>query len=611
MCGIVGWINSPQTDKKQLEKTLLAIAHRGPDAKGTFINDSDALGHVRLSIQDLSISANQPMIGDQWVLVFNGEIYNYIELREKYQLNCQTTSDTEVLLKGFEKVGEKIFSELNGMYAFALYSKQSKKVILCRDRVGIKPLYLYDNGKSFAFASELKAFKVVQWIKQSLTILPDAVTNFLHLGYIPSPQTIYKEVIKFPAGHYAEIENGSIKLHEYWSPEQSVHKETIKEEGLAKEQLKELLNQSIKLRLRSDVPFGTFLSGGIDSSLVTAIAQKNTSKALNTFSIGFQESSHNEAEFAKEIAKNIGTNHHEFYVSVNDAKNLVESLVGDYDEPYADSSAIPMMLVSKLARSEVKMTLSGDGGDEMFMGYGFYNWARRLSNPVVKAFRPMIGYGLKMGDLRMQRAADMFLSPGDQQQSHIFSQEQYYFKQSEINALLLKPTRVSEYLNTDFDVARNFSPAEKQSFFDLKYYLKDELLTKVDIATMKYGLENRVPLLDHNIVEFALNLDEGLKNKGGEAKYLLKQVLYDYVDKSLFDRPKQGFSIPLAKWLKGSLSAKVEEMLSPEVTKKVGWLNVGEVQKVLKKFKGGRDYYFNRVWAIMIFHQWYLENHIE
>lgn len=611
MCGIVGWINSPQTDKKQLEKALLAIAHRGPDAKGTFINDSDALGHVRLSIQDLSISANQPMIGDQWVLVFNGEIYNYIELREKYQLNCQTTSDTEVLLKGFEKVGEKIFSELNGMYAFALYSKQSKKVILCRDRVGIKPLYLYDNGKSFAFASELKAFKVVQWIKQSLTILPDAVTNFLHLGYIPSPQTIYKEVIKFPAGHYAEIENGSIKLHEYWSPEQSVHKETIKEEGLAKEQLKELLNQSIKLRLRSDVPFGTFLSGGIDSSLVTAIAQKNTSKALNTFSIGFQESSHNEAEFAKEIAKNIGTNHHEFYVSVNDAKNLVESLVGDYDEPYADSSAIPMMLVSKLARSEVKMTLSGDGGDEMFMGYGFYNWARRLSNPVVKAFRPMIGYGLKMGDLRMQRAADMFLSPGDQQQSHIFSQEQYYFKQSEINALLLKPTRVSEYLNTDFDVARNFSPAEKQSFFDLKYYLKDELLTKVDIATMKYGLENRVPLLDHNIVEFALNLDEGLKNKGGEAKYLLKQVLYDYVDKSLFDRPKQGFSIPLAKWLKGSLSAKVEEMLSPEVTKKVGWLNVGEVQKVLKKFKGGRDYYFNRVWAIMIFHQWYLENHIE
>jgi asparagine synthase (glutamine-hydrolysing) len=608
MCGIVGWINAPELNQEDMDRSLKAIHHRGPDASGTYFNKSDALGHVRLSIQDLSTAANQPMEGKDWVLAFNGEVYNFPELREKYQLECSTTSDTEVVLKGFEKNGIDFFSEMNGMFALALYHKSSGKLVLCRDRVGIKPLYLLQIGNTFAFASELKALKGLYSIKSKLNISHQAVSDFFHLGYIPSPQTIYKEIIKFPSGHFAEIDNGKLKVTEYWSVERNIEKDKLTNESEAKQTLKGLLTDSVKFRLRSDVPFGTFLSGGIDSSLVTSIAQNQSSNSLNTFSIGFQESSHNEAEHAKEIAKSLGTNHHEFYVSEDEAKELVPGLVNDYDEPYADSSAIPTMLVSKMARQHVKMTLSGDGGDELFMGYGFYNWAKRLSNPVLSGLSPIIGSVLKQGDLRMKRAAEMFLAPKKQRQSHIFASEQYYNSQKEINELLVVPNVVSSYLNSILDSPRTLTPAEKQSFFDMKYYLKDELLTKVDVASMKFSLEDRVPILDHRIVEFALNLDESLKFKNGEQKYLLKQVLFDYLDPELFNRPKRGFSIPLATWLKGPLRSFMDEMLSSEVTKKVGFLVPSKVQEVKDAFLGGKNYYFNRIWLIMIFHHWYLEN---
>ena len=609
MCGIVGWINAPELNQDNMNEALQAIRHRGPDASGTFFNGNDALGHVRLSIQDLSDASNQPMEGKDWILVFNGEVYNFPELKSKYNLNCSTSSDTEVVLKGFEQQGTSFFSEMNGMFSLALYHKTNGKLILCRDRIGIKPLYLFQSGSTFAFASELKAIKSIQKLRDELNISRQAVTNYFHLGYIPSPQTIYEEVIKFPSGHYAEIEEGKLKVTEYWSVEQNIKREKLSDENEAKTSLKELLKDSIKYRLRSDVPFGTFLSGGIDSSLVTSVAQEQSSQPLKTFSIGFQESSHNEAIHAKEIAKALGTNHNEFYVSEREAEALIPNLVHDYDEPYADSSAIPTMLVSKMARQHVKMTLSGDGGDELFMGYGFYNWARRLSNPVISLFSPLFGGVLKKGDLRMQRAAEMFLAPKDQRQSHIFSIEQYYNAQKEVDELLVQPKPVSSFLNAPVKSTRKLSPSEKQSFFDMKYYLKDELLTKVDIASMKFSLEDRVPLLDHRIVEFALNLDESLKVKNGEQKYILKQVLFDYLDADLFNRPKRGFSIPLGVWLKGVLKPFMEEMLSVEVTQKVGFLQPDKVQEVKKAFLNGKDYYFNRVWLIMTFHHWFLENH--
>lgn len=611
MCGINGLVNfETQLTQEWLPKMNQVIGHRGPDANGVFHHENVSLGHVRLSILDLSEGANQPMESDDFILVYNGEVYNFEEIKKELNLVCNTTSDTEVILLGFKKIGAAIFEKLNGMFALAIYNKATKVLTLARDRVGIKPLYLYKNeaNNSFAFSSEIKGLLINPTIKISLTINVDAVSDFFHLGYIPAPRSIYNEISKFPAGYYAEISNDTITYTKYWQIEDKIKDKVLSDEDEAKTQLDTLLNDAVKVRLKADVPFGTFLSGGIDSSLITALAQKNTEQKLNTFSIGFNEKSHNESHYAAMVADHLGTNHHEFNVSHKEAKNLISTIVDDYDEPYADSSCIPMMLVSKLARSKVTMTLSGDGGDELFQGYGFYNWANRLNNPLIDGLKRPIASALKLGDNRMKRAATMFDYKKGQKQSHIFSQEQYYFSQNEIDELILNKGVILPQLNQDLKSARKLNPAEKQSFFDIKHYLKDELLTKVDIATMKYSLEDRVPLLDHRVVEFALNLDSALKIKNGEQKYILKEVLYQYVPKHIFDRPKQGFSIPLGTWLKEDLKYLIDHYVSDEMIKKVGWLNPATVKQLLKRFHAGEDYLYVRIWAIIIFNQWYEKN---
>ena len=609
MCGINGLIGLDiQIRQEILSEMNFAIQHRGPDAKGELHHQNCSLGHLRLSILDLSEHANQPMETERFAMVYNGEVYNFPELRAELGLICSTQSDTEVILKGYEKIGNAIFSKLNGMFAIAILDKQTQEVVLVRDRLGIKPIYLYQKNNIIAFSSELKALKKLQNFGFAFTINPKAISNFFHLGYIPSPLTIYKEITKFPNGCYAQINQSKIQYTKYWDIESKISKEVLSNEKEAITQLDALINSSVQFRLRSDVPFGTFLSGGIDSSLVTAVAQKNTTHNLQTFSIGFQEQSHNEAQYAAKVAKHLRTQHEEFIVSHQEAIDIIPQIVDIYDEPYADSSAIPTMMVSKLARNKVKMTLSGDGGDELFMGYGFYNWANRLNNPLIKLGRLPISKILSMGNNRMKRAALVFDYPANDVQSHIFSQEQYYFSQSEIQNLLKNNSGILPELNAEVKSPRTLSAKEKQSFFDMQYYLKDDLLTKVDIATMKHSLETRVPLLDYRIVEFALNLSEDLKFKNGEAKYLLKQVLYQYVPKEFFDRPKQGFSIPLGKWLKKELSYLMEEYLSEEKLKQSEYLNATFVQKLVARFKNGEDYLYTKIWALIVFQDWILKN---
>jgi len=607
MCGIAGFYQSEiEFTKDDLKCMSDCLEHRGPDADGFYFDASVGLAHRRLSILDLSSAANQPMFSqdENYVIVYNGEIFNFQEIAVSLNQTFKTTSDTEVILEAFIKWGPSFVHQLNGMFSIVIYNKIDKSVFICRDRLGIKPLYYYLNDTTFIFASELKSILSLR-PKLKLSLNRKAVQEYLLLGYVPEPLSICEEVHKFPSGCYAFLKENKLEIQSYWQPEDKINSTFISDEAEAKKQLKQLLNSSVKYRMISDVPFGTFLSGGIDSSLVTAIAQANSEQPINTFSIGFNESKHNESSYAQAVAKHLGTRHHEFTVTENDALQLLDKMTDAYDEPFADSSAIPTMLVSKLARQHVTMTLSGDGGDELFHGYGSYLWAKRLAHPLVQIFRKPIGKGLSgLKNNRYDRIATLFnYQDKNNIKSHIFSQEIYYFSHAEI-AELTGDAGIKFSADTfEADTKRKLTPAEEQALFDIRFYLKDDLLAKVDRATMQFSLEARVPLLDYRIVEFALNVDPALKIKNGDAKYLLKQVLYDYLPASLFDRPKWGFSIPLDKWLQGDLNFLLEKYTSKEICERYNLINYSVLKRYKTEFKNGKIFYYNRLWQIIVLHK--------
>lgn len=613
MCGIAGFVDfrqlSSQTD---LELLTECIAHRGPDAGGYFYDGITGLGHRRLSILDLSAAANQPMYSanNQYIIVFNGEVYNFQEIALELDINLKTTSDTEVILEAFVKWGPNFVHRLNGMFALAIYNKVEKELFLYRDRMGIKPVYYYQEGSYFAFSSELKSLIKLPHLQKKLTLNKEAISQFLYLGYIPRPNSIYSEIKKMDSGTYLLLNKKGLKTIPYWQLTDQFKPDLLHNEIEAKAKLKELVLSSVKYRMISDVPFGTFLSGGIDSSLITAAAQQVSSTPVKTFSIAFHASKYNEAKYASAVANHLSTNHHEFTVTEKEALEWVDQLTGIYDEPFADSSAIPTLIVSELARKHVTMTLSGDGGDELFFGYGMYQWAERLSNPLVNTFRKPIAKALPWLGNRFERAAQVFLyEDANRRKSHIFSQEQYLFSQKEIYKLLNPEFQAKALIIEDWNVqARKLTPMEDQALFDMYYYLQDDLLVKVDRATMRHSLETRVPLLDYRIVEFALNLSPDLKFKNGVNKYLLKQVLYDFVPKEIFDRPKWGFSIPLAIWLKTSLRYLIEDYLSEKVVNRYGVVNYAEVKRLKESFLQGKEYLYNRVWLLIVLHKWLSKN---
>jgi asparagine synthase (glutamine-hydrolysing) len=616
MCGIAGYFTSGrQLSKESLVGMTTCLKHRGPDADGFFHNGHTGLGHRRLSIIDLSTGANQPMYSadGRYVIIFNGEVYNFQEIAQDLKVSLKTHGDTEVILEAYAQWGPSFVNKLNGMFALAIYDIQANSLFICRDRLGIKPIYYYHQDGLFAFASELKALTGLPELSGKFNVDYNSVKEFLYLGYVPTPNSIYAEVKKFPQGYTGMLDgNNNLTLTPYWVLSEKVTGNVITDEAEAKKQLNELVNSAVKYRMIADVPFGTFLSGGVDSSLVTAVAQSNSSVPVNTFSIGFKESSFNEAEHARKVATHLGTHHHEFMVSYQEAIDLFEDIIDVYDEPFADSSSVPTMLVSKLARQHVTMTLSGDGGDETYLGYGFYNWAERLSNPVVNALRGPIATALSFGDNRKQRAALMFKYPDKARlKSHIFSQEQYYFSENDFAQYLTPALNGKSRIRLEEDnhvTARKLSPAEEQAVFDMRYYLPDDLLVKVDRASMKYSLESRVPLLDYRLVEFALNVHPSLKMKDGNLKYLLKQVLYDYVPKELFDRPKWGFGMPINQWLKKELKHLIDQYTHPELIQKAGLMQPEAVKTLVAQYLSGKDYLYNRVWLTIILHRWWMKN---
>jgi asparagine synthase (glutamine-hydrolysing) len=608
MCGIAGYFSPVALlNKSHLQQMLQCLQHRGPDAEGIYINQSVALGHRRLSIIDLSTQANQPMTDatGRYVLVFNGEIYNYTELAKQFGLNLKTHSDTEVALALISKFGIEAVKYFEGMFAIAVYDTVDEVLHLMRDAIGIKPLYYYFDENSLVFASELKALETVGLCTE---IDKSSVFNYLYTGFVPSPQSIYSKVYKLKPGHILSISKNKYSNQPFWKLSDIVLPK--EEQNNRIEVLENLLIQSVNQHLRSDVPFGVFLSGGTDSSLISALAAKQI-KAIQTFSIGFAGVSNNEAIHAAAIAKHLGTKHHCLEVTYQHAIDNLIDIMSRFDEPFADSSALPTYLVSELAAKQVKVVLSGDGGDELFMGYGAYQWARRLSKP----YTPYIALPIKMGLNRMpsryKRIAKMFEFKHDFMPAHIFSQEQYLFNLNECGQLMSDFALNDKMFYYDFKETvwnRKLTAAERQSLYDLQYYLPDDLLTKVDRTSMRCSIEARVPLLDKRIVAFALNLNEDLKMDNNQMKVMLKNVLYKYVPKTLLDRPKQGFSIPLNSWLKGPLYFLVEDLLNENALKRNGIINPTPVKILISQWKSGHHYLYNRIWQLIVL-QHFLNKH--
>jgi asparagine synthase (glutamine-hydrolysing) len=624
MCGIAGYISlNNSITEKQLHHAASLMQHRGPDAEGFYFSEDMKLGlaHRRLSILDLSVAANQPMFSadGRYCIVFNGEVYNFNELKDQLKdrgASLVTTSDTEIILELFAQKGPACFGLLNGMFAFAIYDRKEKILTLCRDHVGIKPLFYYTDESQVIFASELKVIR--QLVGEKMQVNPEAIPHFFHLGFIPEPLTIYKNTFKFPSAHYLQIQTGvsafeslQLQTESFWKLHEAIAPSPMTNEIEAKKELNKLLYDAVSKQLISDVPVGTFLSGGIDSSLVTAIASRvSGSDKIKTFSIAIDDGKYNESKFAKQVAGHLQTDHHEFNVTEQEVMELVDALIPAYDEPFADSSAFPTMMVSRLAKQHVTVALSGDGGDELFHGYNMYQWAKRLSNPLVPLVKSPVYAASKFMGNKYQRAGNLYDYPSRNNMcSHIFSQEQYYFKEKELDALLVSPQFNFNGINNQPFVLKDLSAAEQQSFWDFNHYLKDDLLVKVDRASMLYSLESRVPLLDYRLVEFAYNLDPELKIKNGTMKYLLKEVLYDHVPKQIFDRPKWGFSIPLVKWLKTDLKYLLDQYTSEQIINKYNVVNYDVVKKIKEQYYAGTDYLFNRLWLIMVLHWWLEENY--
>ena len=602
MCGIAGITNSDQA----IELAIESMRHRGPDAINAWQNAQVALGHVRLSILDPGSRSNQPMHSrsGKSVIVYNGEIYNHRRLARKWQLNLKTTSDTEVVLEGFEKYGVDILPQLEGMFTFAIFNQESGEICIARDSVGIKPLYYFYLDNKLGFASELKG--IIPVFPLPFVISKLAVDRYLTKGFIPAPLSIYEHIFKLMPGHYLlQDKNGELTRRAFANFDKQIEAHVEKNERQVKESLRTLLMDYVSSQLMSDVPYGSFLSGGIDSSIVSAIAAHH-SPGINTFSIGIKDNPVNELPYARQVADHIGTTHHELMIDERMALEKVYQIAQTYDEPYADSSAIPTLLLSEFASRHIKMALSGDGGDELFMGYGMYDWADRLNSGPIKTFRHPLAALLKWHG-KNPKAVDLLSFDGQVNvTNHVFSQEMRLFSEREKQSIY-RYSLAEDHHNTH--LKRTLSPREKQSFFDLKSYLPDDLLVKVDRASMRYGLEVRVPLLNERLVNFALNIDEQLKLKHGQKKYIIKQVLYDFVPKAIFDRPKWGFSIPLVKWLYDDLSFLVRDYLNETVVEEFGLVKFDEVKELTKRFQAGEEHLYNRVWLLVVLHQWLLEVH--
>jgi asparagine synthase (glutamine-hydrolysing) len=620
MCGFVTWADSLHSiEKQKLEQMRDLLQHRGPDARGSFVSSDShvGLGFRRLSIIDLSPAGNQPMSNEDGSIqiVFNGEVYNFSEIRPELEArghHFRSQTDTEVILHAYEEWGENCVVRLIGMFAFAIWDSRQRRLFAVRDRLGIKPLYYSATDCRIILASELKPIMDAPGFSRDLDT--DALQEYLARGYISSPMTIFKFARSLPPGHFLiwSQDTGEVSLNQYWDPLKQLSNEHPKQEYSEQEwidALEGLLRSSIKYRLISDVPLGVFLSGGIDSSLVTALMCQVAGTQVKTFTIGFKETDYDEGIHAQNVAEYLGTVHTPLEVSYRDAQQLIPHLPEFYDEPFADSSQIPTLLVSRLARQHVTVALSGDGGDEMFGGYETYRLMERwqylwkLPQSIRNGIQRVVGL---FPDERLRLAGRGLALPDPVTFASYFNA---IWRPQEIALLLpgigknLKDATndpVARYLGQN---SHRFDLLEKLMLIDLQRYLPNDILTKVDRASMAFSLEARVPLLDHRVVELALRMPISLKRRNGESKFALRQILYRYMPRELVDRPKQGFSVPLDYWLKTDLRGLVKRNLDPVLLQKQGLFNIDVVRHHVDRFMAGQSSH-SRVWSLLVFQMW-------
>lgn len=641
MCGLAGIFCTNNSIKGD---TLLAMAyairHRGPDHSGVWFDAEAGIGlaHSRLSILDLSPSGHQPMmsVSRRFVIVFNGEIYNHLQLRNALGEACwRGHSDTETLLAGFEVWGvEATLKKAVGMFAIALWDRAERVLTIARDRLGEKPLYYGWQGDAFLFGSELKALKAHPAFRCEIN--RDALALFMRHNVIPAPYSIYQDIHKLPPGTYLTLRAGErdAKPKTYWSArkvaEAGQREPFTGSDKEAREALDVVLRQAVAGQMMADVPLGAFLSGGVDSSTVVALMQAQSSRPVKTFTIGFHEAGYNEAEHAKAVARHLGTEHTELYVTPEQAMAVIPRLPTLYDEPFADSSQIPTFLVSQLARQHVTVSLSGDCGDELFGGYNRYFWGRDIWKRIgwmPSGMRVLVGKMLE--GVPPQRWDGIFArlgpllpsqfrqrTPGDKlhklaeilgarQPEEMYQGLVSHWKDPE--ALVIgghEPPTVLTDRNQWADL-EDFS--HRMMYLDTMTYLPDDILAKVDRASMGVSLESRVPLLDHRVVEFAWCLPLSMKIRNGQGKWILRQVLYKYVPKELIERPKMGFGVPIDSWLRGPLREWAENLLDAGRLRREGYFNPEPIRvKWLEHLSGKRNWQYH-LWDVLMFQAW-LEN---
>ncbi|MEM5830965.1 MAG: asparagine synthase (glutamine-hydrolyzing) [Candidatus Aenigmatarchaeota archaeon] len=623
MCRITGFWDFNYKGDYDLDFVLTemrdSLRHGGPDDAGNYVEKENglALANRRLAILDLSPLGHQPMVDDrnEIIVVFNGEIYNFQEIKKELKnlgYKFKSNSDTEVIIYAYKHWGLDCIQRFRGMFAIVIWNKRSKKLILIRDRIGVKPLYYYFKDGIFMFASETRAFLKHPKFKKEIS--KEGLFLFFRYGYIFYPYSIWQDVCKLEPGSYLIIDkNQNIKKEKYWSIEKVYEKYFENEnkkfdENELIEKLEQILLDSFKLRLVSDVPVGIFLSGGIDSSTVTAILQKNISQKLKTFTIGFYEEKYDESKWAKKIAEYLGTDHTEIFCSIKEALEIIPKLPEIYDEPFGDSSAIPTHLVSKIAREKVKVILSGDGGDEFFGGYDKY-WVYKviLNYPFIfnKYFSSLFKLILNMKKEDPYRIEKFIKLLHKKTAVEKFSYISSCFL-DDYNDLVKDDFLISKEItfSIDDENLKSLPPVVQWMLIDAKYYLSEDILTKVDRASMAVALETREPLLDHKILEFVAPLHLKYKFTKNSGKYILKKLLAKYLPRELFERPKHGFSIPQFEWLKNELKELVEITLSKDEIEKYGILEYNHVDKIKKEFYNNSLKNHFKLWYVFIFQLW-------
>lgn len=621
MCGICGFVSKNRITPEQLKRMNDAMYHRGPNDSGAEIYPakggySVGLAQRRLSILDLSPMGHQPMHSpDKRIsVVYNGEIYNFQELKEELtDYPFCSTCDTEVIIAAYLKWGIDCVSRFNGMFAIALFDRETEEFYLVRDRIGKKPLYYWLEQGNLVFASELKPIMECPGFEKK--IRTEVLSRYLYHQYINAPDTIFENVSKLEPGSILRFSDGNINTWKFWDIKEVYHRykaNPVEDYAQAKQELKDILNRSVSLRMISDVPLGTFLSGGYDSSLITAIAQSLSPQPVKTYSIGFNEEKYNEAKYAKEVAEHLGTNHTELYISEKEMFDLVDSIPQYYDEPFADSSQIPTMLVSALARKDVTVVLSGDGGDEFFCGYNVYDkvgQAQKLDALGAMTYGVCNLPGIRKAGMlkKLPFKVQIIAENRDKEAKTQFGASSY----PKAAYGMVKGEKIPVLYRVE-QAYRERNWQERRMLLDMDTYLPGDILCKVDRASMKYSLEARCPILDKDVMEYSYRLPHSFKYGGHVKKRILKDIAYDYIPKALLDRPKVGFGVPLDKWLRGPLREQLLSMADRDFLIRQGIFDADYLCNMLDIYMEHGDAgpatggnYSKLLWSYFVFQQWY------